>query len=101
MSAFIASICSVARGSTVGRRRPSASTSSWNWRSVVAVTVRMASLRGRSGYSCRARVDLVVDVRDVAHVGDVIGAIEMAQQPKKHVEDDDRPRIADMSEIID
>jgi cysteinyl-tRNA synthetase len=48
-----------------------------------------------------ARVDLVVDVGDVAHIGDVIGAIDMAQQPKQHVEDDDRPRIADMGEVID
>ena len=28
----------------------------------------------------RARVDLVIDVGDVAHVGDVLGAVEMAQQ---------------------
>ena len=49
----------------------------------------------------RARVDLVVDVGDVAHIGDVVGAVEMAQQPEQHVEHDDRPRIADMGEVID
>ena len=49
----------------------------------------------------RARVDLVVDVGDVADIGDVLGAIEMAQQPEQHVEDDDRPRIADMGEVVD
>ena len=48
-----------------------------------------------------ARVDLVVDVGDVADIGDVVGAIEMAQQPEQHVEDDDRPRIADMGEVVD
>ena len=49
----------------------------------------------------RARIDLVVDVGDVAHVCDMGGAIEMAQQPEQHVEHDDRPRIADMSEVVD
>ena len=36
----------------------------------------------------RARVDLVVDVGDVAHVGDVVGAVEVPQQPEQHVEHD-------------
>ena len=49
----------------------------------------------------RARVDLVVDVGDVAHVGDVLGAVEMPQQPEQHVEHDHRPRIADMREVVD
>ncbi len=49
----------------------------------------------------RPRVDLVVDVGDVAHIGDVLGAVEVAQQPEQHVEDDDRPRIADMGEVVD
>ncbi len=48
-----------------------------------------------------ARDDLVVDVGDVAHVGDVIGAVEMAQQAEQDVEDDDRARVADMSEVVD
>ncbi len=49
----------------------------------------------------RPRVDLVVDVGDVAHIGDVVGAVEMAQQPEQHVEHDDRARIADMGKVID
>ena len=49
----------------------------------------------------RARVDLVVDVGDVADVSDLVGAVEMAQEPEQHVEHDHRPRIADMGEVID
>ena len=48
-----------------------------------------------------ARIDLVVDVGDVAHIGDVFVAVEMAQQPEQHVEDDHRARIADMGEVVD
>ena len=55
---------------------------------------RDAALRG-------ARVDLVVDVGDVAHVGDVALAVEMAQQPVQHVEHDHRPRVADVREVVD
>src|SRR6185312_5488065 len=47
-----------------------------------------------------AGVDLVVDVGDVAHIGDVVGAGEMAQQPEQHIEHDHRPRIADMGEVV-
>jgi hypothetical protein len=49
----------------------------------------------------RARVDLVVDVRDVAHVGDVGLAVDLAEQAEQHVEHDHRPCIADMGIIID
>ena len=49
----------------------------------------------------RARVDLVVDVGDVAHIGDVLGAVEMPQQPEQHIEHDRRPRVADMREVVD
>ncbi len=48
-----------------------------------------------------ALIDLVVDVGDVANVGDVVLAIEMPQQPKQHIEHDDRARIADMGEVVD
>ncbi len=48
-----------------------------------------------------AGVDLVVHVGDVAYIGDVVRAVEMAQQPEQHIEDDDRARIADMGEVID
>lgn len=47
------------------------------------------------------RIDLVVNISDVAHIGDVAFAIDMAQQPVQYVEDDYRPRIADMGVIID
>jgi hypothetical protein len=48
-----------------------------------------------------ARVDLVVDIRDVAHIGDVVGAVEMAQQAEQNVENDNGTRVADMGEVID
>ena len=48
-----------------------------------------------------ARVDLVVDVGDVAGVDHVVRAVEMAQQAEQHVEHDDRARVADMGEIVD
>ena len=48
-----------------------------------------------------ARIDLVIDVRDVSHVSDVSFAIDMAQQAEKNVKDDDRPRIADMGKVVD
>ena len=95
-------MCSVARGSTVGRRQPSASTSSWNCFSVFSVTSadRLVERQVRI-FLRRARVDLVVDVGDVAHVGDVLGAVEVPQQPEQHVEHDHRPRVADMREVVD
>ena len=48
-----------------------------------------------------ARVDLVVHVGDVAHIGDMRLAINVAQQPEQHVEHDHGPRIADMGEVVD
>jgi hypothetical protein len=48
-----------------------------------------------------AGVDLVVDVGDVADIGDMTRAIFFAQQAIKHVEDDQRTGVADMGEIID
>ena len=44
--------------------------------------------------------DLVVDIGDVAGVGHVRVAIEMAQQPEQHVEDDRRPSIADVRVVV-
>jgi hypothetical protein len=49
----------------------------------------------------RTRVDLVVDVGDVAHVLDVRLAVERTQQAEQHVEHDDGARIADMGEVVD
>ena len=48
-----------------------------------------------------ARVDLVIDVRDVADIGDGLRAIGLAQQAVEHVEDDDGAGVADMGEVID
>ena len=42
-----------------------------------------------------ALVDLVVDIRDVADVGDMVVAIDVAQQPEQDVEHDDRAGVAD------
>ena len=59
-------------------------------------------------YGARARRSLDemlagarVDVGDVADVGDVRFAVKVTQQPEQHVEDDHRPGIADMSEVVD
>ncbi len=96
MSAIIAAICSVARGCTVGSRQPSALASAWKIALVSSVNSpdRNAPLGG-------ACIDLIVHVGDVTDIGDVLGAIDLAQQAKQHVEDDERPRIADMRVVID
>ena len=49
----------------------------------------------------RSRIDLVVDIRDIANVRDVDLAIDMPQQAEQHIEYDDRARIADMGEVVD
>ena len=49
---------------------------------------------------CRPLVDLVIDVGDVARIGDVLGAVDLPQQPEQHVEHDDRPCVADMGKIV-
>ena len=94
-------MCSVARGST--RRRQAAERRDVVLELLLGLFRHGADRlveRGRD-FLGRARVDLVVDVGDVAHVGDVLGAVEMAQQPEQHVEHDHRPRIADMGEVVD
>ncbi len=48
----------------------------------------------------RPCVDLVVEIGDVAGVGHMAFAIDVAQQPVKNIENDDRARIADMGEIV-
>jgi hypothetical protein len=79
-----------------GMSTPRSRTSRWNCARRAVGQVADARHRLLS-----PRVDLVIDVGDVTHIGDVLGAIEMAQQPEQHVEDDDRPRIADMGIVID
>ena len=95
-------MCSVARGSCVGGSAAE--------RRHVLVELALRRLRhlgdrfveGQVGvFALGARVDLVVDVGDVADVEDMLRAIAMAQEPEQHVEDDDRPGVADMREIID
>ena len=95
-------MCSVARGSTVGRKRAE--------RIDILVKLLFGQLRDladrlvqrQAGKIPRgAVVDLVVDVGDVADIGDVLVAVEMPQQPEQHVEHDDRARVADMGEVID
>ena len=49
----------------------------------------------------RPRVDLVVDVGDVADVDDVVRSVDVPQQAEQHVEHDDRPGVADMGEVVD
>ena len=46
-------------------------------------------------------VDLVIHVGDVARIDHRLGAVEMAQQAKQHVEDHHRPAVADVDRIID
>ena len=57
------------------------------------VARRLARLRGG--------VDLVVDVGEVAHVGHVIGPVDMPQQPRQHVEDDGRAGVAEVRAVVD
>ena len=61
---------------------------------------RLVERQGRM-VTLGARVDLVVDVGDVADVENVIRAVDMAQKPEQHVEDDDRPGVADMRVVVD
>ena len=60
----------------------------------------LGQLANRDAFLGGARVDLVVHIRDVAHVNDMVRPIKMAQKPEKNVEHDHRPRIADMGEIV-
>ena len=48
-----------------------------------------------------AGVDLVIDIGDVADIGNVIGPIQLPQQPEQHIEDNNGASIADMGVVID
>ncbi len=48
-----------------------------------------------------AGVDLVIHVGEIAHIGHVIGAVDMPQQPVEDIEHHDGPRIAQMRPVID
>jgi len=45
--------------------------------------------------------DLVFDVRDVAHIGHVLFAIDIAQNPEQQIKSHSRAAIADMGKVID
>ena len=62
---------------------------------------RLGQLTDRHALLGRPGVDLVVDIGDVANIGDVVVAIEMAQQAEQEIEHDHRAGIADMSPVID
>ncbi len=47
------------------------------------------------------RVDLVVDVGDVARIDHVVRAVDLAKQAEQHVEHDHRPGVADMGVVVD
>ncbi len=49
----------------------------------------------------RARVDLVIHIRDVAHIFDMPHPIHMPQQTVEHIEYDHRARIADVGVAVD
>ena len=80
----------------VGGSAPSAAMSSWYQRVVSSVIAPI----GRP-VSPRPRVDLVVDVGDVAHVGDVLLAVDVAEQPEERVEHHHRPGVADVRAVVD
>ena len=61
----------------------------------------VCQLTDRDAAFRRARHDLVLDIRDVAHIGDMIFAIKMTQQPEEDIEHDDRTPIADMRMVVD
>jgi len=67
----------------------------WHARQAQRAEARQASALGG------ARIDLVVDVGDVADIGDMFLAVDMTQQAKQHVEYDDGARIADMGKVVD
>ena len=61
---------------------------------------RLGQLADRDRALGGARVDLVVHVRDVAHIFYMRSAVEVTQQTIQHVEDDQRAGIADVRVII-
>ena len=89
-------MCSVARGSRVGRSAPSASMSCMVDGGVaVGDDVDVDAFLGGLG------VDLVVHVRDVAGVDHGLLAVETAQHPEQHVEHHHRAGIADVGVVVD
>ena len=57
-------------------------------------------LSDRPSALCCARVDLVIHIREVAHIGHMGVAIDMTQQPVEHVKHDHGARIAQMGAVV-
>ena len=87
-------MCSVARGSNVGGK-------GGEGRHVGVIGGRRARGEGRDRLALLAgrSDDLVVHVRDVADVDHL--AVAPLEEAVEHIEDDDRPRVADVGEVID
>ena len=49
----------------------------------------------------RGGVDLVIHIGEIAHIGDVIRPVDMAQQTVEHIKHHHGPRIAQMRAVID
>ena len=88
-------MCSVARGSMVGGRQPSAATSAL--KIPIGLFGQIADRNAALGCT---RIDLVINVGDVADVSDVFRTVDVMQQPKQHIKHDHRARIADMGEVV-
>jgi hypothetical protein len=69
------------------------------------IVIELGGARCQVGDALAVRLrrvhDLVFDVGDVAHIGDVRRAISMAQQPEQRVKHHHRPRVADMRIVVD
>ena len=86
-------------GARLDRRRQAAERVHVSFEILVGLVRQLANWNVALG---RARIDLVVNVGDVAHVSDAaLTRIEMPQQAEKHIEHDDRPCVADMGEVVD
>src|SRR5690606_37179469 len=57
-------------------------------------------LDGLAARPCRGD-DLVIDVGDIAGIGDLLWAVEVAQQAKEHVEHHDGSGVPDVREVVD
>ncbi len=68
---------------------------------VIGVQVPVGDHRDRHAFFSGLQIDLVVHVRDVGGVEHRVLAVEVAQQPKQHVEGHHRPGVADMGVVVD
>ena len=61
----------------------------------------LGDLANRAPCFTGLRVDLVIHIGEIAHIGDMIFAVDMAQQPKQHIKHNRRAGIAEMGAVID